>query len=219
MCRGSSEVDSGSVVSCSHPEPRATILGKTRISRPRRKPGGLAGRAEYPGRPRALPGQARDLGRDAGTRGGAGTRAGDAGLCPAHPRRLRPLPACRRRQRRGRWEGEVARGSLESRQGLSPSWDWAEGPKSPLSHCCLRLDRKKGVHSGNPLEPQECWRVPRSTQPRTVSKLGRCPCCWGTNRLRKCAQGSSVARSPAAGRSLRIRDLRPPPLFHPELPL
>lgn len=150
VCRGSREGDSGSVVSCSHPEPRATILGKTRISRPRRKPGGLAGRAEYPGRPRALPGQARDLGRDAGTRGGAGTRAGDAGLCPAHPRRLRPLPACRRRQRRGRWEGEVARGSLESHQGLSPSWDWAEGPMSPLSHCCLRLDRKKGVHSGNP---------------------------------------------------------------------
>nr|XP_020848538.1 uncharacterized protein LOC110212793 [Phascolarctos cinereus] len=42
----------GPVVSYSHPEPSATILGETRISRPRRKLGGLAGRAEYPGRQR-----------------------------------------------------------------------------------------------------------------------------------------------------------------------
>lgn len=61
----SGEEDSGSVVLSSQPEHRATILRKTRISRPQRRPGRLAGRAEYPGRQRAPPGLARASGRNA----------------------------------------------------------------------------------------------------------------------------------------------------------
>lgn len=93
VCRGFGEGDSDSVVSCSHPEPSTTILGKTRISRPQRKPGGLAGRAEYPSRQRASPGQARAPGQDAGTRGGAGARAGWRRALPRPPSPA-PPPSC-----------------------------------------------------------------------------------------------------------------------------
>lgn len=214
--RGSlSEGDSGSVVSCSHPEPSATILGKTRISRPRRKPGGLAGRAEYPGRQRAPPGQARAPGRDAGTRGGAGTQAGDAALRPASPRGLRPPPpAGRRRRRRGRWEGEVARGSSASHQDPSPSCDWAEGAMAPLSHCCLIPERRE--YTPKTLwSPHERWRAPWSTQPRNVYQLGTSRFCWGTSRHRKYALGSSKALSPAARRTPPVLGFRPQPLSSP----
>ncbi|XP_031524817.1 uncharacterized protein LOC116275889 isoform X6 [Papio anubis] len=114
------------VVSCSHPEPSATILGETRISRPRRKTGGLAGRAEYPGRQRAPPGRARAPGRDAGTWGGAKTRGRAPRSAPPSLAGSASPPACRRRRRTGRWEEEVARGPSESHQGRSPSCDWTE---------------------------------------------------------------------------------------------
>lgn len=99
----------GLYLSCSHPEPSATILEKTRISRPQRKPGGLAGRAEYPGSQRAPPGPARAPCLDAGARGGAGARAG--GRCALlRPKSSAPPPSCLpSSQRKGGWEREVAR--------------------------------------------------------------------------------------------------------------
>ncbi|XP_021105823.1 serine/arginine repetitive matrix protein 2-like [Heterocephalus glaber] len=67
--RGLGGEGAGPVVSQSHPDPSATILGGTLISRPRRQTGGRAGRAEYPGRQRAPPGRARASSRDARSRG------------------------------------------------------------------------------------------------------------------------------------------------------
>lgn len=142
--RGAGEGDSGSVVSCSHPEPRATILGKTRISRPRRKPGRLAGRAEYPGRQRACRGR-----RASTQRAGRGRAAGGRRRArPRPPRRPRPPPARRRRPRGGRWEGEVTRGPAEARQGLPPSWGRAEGAAPPWRPRRLRPGGKNGVPCG-----------------------------------------------------------------------
>lgn len=127
MCRGSGEGDSSSVVSCSHPEPSATILGKNADL----AAAAIAGRTGWAGRVSQQAARAarsgESSGQDAGTWGGAGMRAGGRSVIHALSCRLLPLPACRRRQRRGCWEGEVARGSLESNQGWPPSWDREEG--------------------------------------------------------------------------------------------
>lgn len=168
MCRGSGEGDSGSVVYCQSPRTQRHHLGKKRGSR-----GRSASREDWLGGPSIPAGSAR---RPAGRELRAGTQRREAGLgcaragaalCPALSRRLRPLPSCRRRPRRACWEGEVARGSLESYQGWSPSWDEAEEFVFPWSHLCLWWlypRGKKGVTPGAPWSPWEGWTAPWYTQ-------------------------------------------------------
>lgn len=170
MCRGSGEGDSGSVVSCSHPEPSATILGKTRISRPQRKPGGLAGRAEYPSRQRAPPGRARAPGRDAETWGGAGVRAGGRSVVP-RPLLPAPPPSCLPSSPA---QGLLGRGSCSRLPGvlagLVAILGSGRGSVFLLSHDCLWPHRKKRVHAGSPLEPPGVLETPWYTQVEELSR-------------------------------------------------
>lgn len=154
LCRCSREGESGSMVSCSHPEPSATILEKTRISRPRRKPGGLAGRAEYPGRQRAPPGPARAPGLDAGARGGPRARAGGRRAL-LRPKSSAPPPSCLpSSQRKGGWEREVACWLLLAAPlGSVAIFAPRRGAVPLLSPYGLFPDRKQAVHLGHPLEP------------------------------------------------------------------